>query len=217
MDPEFWRERWRAGQTGFHRSHFHPLLVKYADRIPSDARVLVPLAGKSLDLRFLAERGNDVVGVELVEEAVRGFFADAGWTPEVGRVNGHPVYRACRVELHVADFFDVTPVQLGPLTAVYDRASLIALPPDLRARYAAHLASLAPPESGILMVTIDYDQSEMAGPPFSVPPSEVEAIFGGPFEVFPLESADGLAELPHLASRGLTRLTEHALWLRRRG
>ncbi len=67
------------------------------------------------------------------------------------------------------------------------------------------------------MVTLDYDQNEMQGPPFSVPPSEVEALFGGSFEVVPLESSDGLAELPHLAARGVSRLTEHALWLSRRG
>lgn len=217
MDPAFWRSRWEQGQIGFHQGEYHPLLVRHAERLSEAGRVLVPLAGKTRDMHFLLEQGHRVVGVELVEDAVRAFFEEAGWTPEVSQAVGHPVYRAQGVELHVCDFFSLTPGHIGAIDAVYDRAALIALPPDLRARYAAHLASLAPPASGVLMITIDYDPTQMNGPPFSVPPSEVEAIFGGPFEIFPLETSEEAADAANLARRGVGALREHALWLRRRG
>lgn len=192
------------------------MLERHVGRFRAGARILAPLSGKSLDLGFLEERGHPVIGVELVEEAVAAFFTEAGRCPEIDRSGRHPVYREGRMELVVADFFQTTPRQLGRIDAVYDRAALIALPADRRARYAAHLASLLPHDTGILMVTVDYDPKEISGPPFSVPPSEIEAIFGGPFEIFPLETV-AVEPPPNLAARGLTRLREHALWLRRRG
>lgn len=216
MEPDFWRERWREGRIAFHRGEPHPLLVAHCNRFAEGGRILVPLAGKSLDIRFLLERGHEVVAVELVEDAVRAFFDDLGETPVVEERQGCPVYLGEKVTFHVADFFETTPGGLGRVDGIYDRASLVALPPAYRARYAAHLASLAPYGSGVLMITVDYDRGQMSGPPFSVPPSEVEAIFGGPFEVFTLDSVDGLDDNPVLRERGLTRLGEHALWLRRR-
>lgn len=216
MDGEFWRSRWQSGQIAFHRTEHHPLLERYIGRFPSGARILVPLAGKSVDMRYLRARGHSVVGVEMVETAVEQFYQEAGWSPEITRKGAHPVYRAEDVELHVADMFHTTPGQLGRIHGVYDRASLIALPPVMRARYAAHLAGLLPGHVGILMITLEYDSREMKGPPFSVPVSQVEAIFGGPFEVFHLESHDALDAQSNLRERGLTELREHAIWLRRR-
>lgn len=217
MEPDFWRERWRSGRIGFNQADPHPVLVRLAPRFPPGGRIFVPLAGKSVDMRYLAELGHPVVGVELVESAVEAFFEESGWTPEVDRSGRHPIYRAENVEIHTADVFEVVPRHLGNIAAVYDRASLIALPPDLRARYAAHLAMLLSRQVGVLMITVEYDAKELNGPPFSVPPSEIHAIFGGPFEVFPLESnKDALDEQSLLRERGLTQLTEHTFWLRRR-
>ena len=51
---------------------------------------------------------------------------------------------------------------------MYDRASLIALPPEMRERYARHLAGILPPATQILLITLDYPQPEMPGPPFAV-------------------------------------------------
>lgn len=217
MEPDFWKKRWERGQIGFHRNEVHPLLERHMERLGGGVRVLVPLAGKTVDLRYLGEHGYEVVGVELVEEAVQDFFSEAGWSASIDTSKGYPVYRGQGVELQVTDFLLTTPRQLGPIRAVYDRASLVALPPAMRARYAAHMASLLPKGATVLMITVDYDVQEMSGPPFSVPPAEVEAIFGGPFEVSVLESMDALGGNPGLQARGLTSLREHALWLRRRG
>lgn len=217
MDAEFWRVRWREGRIGFHQDEVHPLLERFGHRFPPGGRILVPLAGKSLDMRHLAREGHEVIGVEWVEEAARAFFREAGTSPTEETVAGHVHLRTPKIELVVGDFLDTTPRQIGQVDGVYDRASFIALPPELRARYAAHLASLLSRDTGVLMVTVSYQPGVISGPPFSVRPTEIEAVFGGPFEVFHLETIDALDDNPHLRDRGLTRLVEHAMWLRRRG
>ena len=120
------------------------MLERFGDRFAPGARILVPLCGKSLDMHWLVESGYSVVGVELVESAVAAFFEEAGWTPEIDRSGPHPVYRANGVELHAASMLGITPKQLGEVTGVYDRASTITLPPEMRAGFAAHMASLLP-------------------------------------------------------------------------
>ncbi len=61
MQPEFWHERWRSGQIGFHQSAVEPQLEAAIGRARSSAsgrRVFVPLCGKSLDLLWLRDRGH---------------------------------------------------------------------------------------------------------------------------------------------------------------
>ena len=83
MDADFWLERWRQGQTGFHMKRPTPLLAKYwpALGVPRGSRVLVPLCGKSLDMLWLASQGHRVLGVELSPLAVGQFFAENRLAP----------------------------------------------------------------------------------------------------------------------------------------
>ena len=75
---EYWHNRWDKEQTGWHRDEFNDLLEKYWSAInpAKDGEVLVPLCGKSLDMLWLAEQGYDVVGLEIVEQAVQAFFEE---------------------------------------------------------------------------------------------------------------------------------------------
>ncbi|NLE47300.1 MAG: thiopurine S-methyltransferase, partial [Sandaracinaceae bacterium] len=74
--PEVLEERWERGEIGFHEGRPNQLLEKHIGLFEGRRRVLVPLSGKAVDLRFLAERGLEVVGVELVEAAARAFFEE---------------------------------------------------------------------------------------------------------------------------------------------
>jgi len=179
MDPNFWLERWREGRTAFHEEAPNTFLTSHAARLgPAPKRVFVPLCGKSRDLAHLASLGHEVVGVELSPIACESFFFESTVTPE--RTNNGPfqVLSARGVTVFVGDVFDLTPELLGPLDAAYDRAALVALPPEMQERYAAHLLNLLPPGAPILLVTFDYDTSKMEGPPFSVTNERVEALFG---------------------------------------
>lgn len=200
MDPSFWHARWQANQIGFHEGRPNSYLERFADRLPAGARVLVPLCGKANDLAYLASRGHTVIGVELVEAAVAAFFAEHQLAPTRTPAGDHVAYQAGEITVLAGDWFATTAAQLGPVDAIYDRAALIALPPALRPRYAAHLRALAP-GAPALLITIAYPQAAMEGPPFSVDDDEVHALWAGRTVTV---LADEPLVQPRLAATGAT-------------
>lgn len=209
MQPEFWHKKWESNQIGFHQPEVNPYLQRYWPdlAIPAQAGVLVPLCGKSLDLLWLAGRGHRVLGVELSQRAVEDFFREQQLQPQISEEGGFKVYRAGAIELWCGDFFSLTAANVAGCTALYDRAALIALPPMMRERYAAHLQSILPTCRGLL-VTLDYDQSQMPGPPFSVDDAEVQRLLGSVWRVEMLEQQDVLDDSWKFVQAGVTRLEE---------
>jgi thiopurine S-methyltransferase len=218
MDPAFWHARWEAGQIGFHQPEFHVLLRRLWPRLSLRAgeRVFVPLCGKSLDMLWLLEQGHRVLGVELSPLAVAAFFRDNGLSPSPRSEDGFECWGLDELELWCGDYFNLRPEHLAEVGAVYDRASLIALPPELRRRYAERLAALLPPATPVLLITLEYPQGQMAGPPFSVGEDEVRELFGAAFEVELLETASILDQEPRFRAKGLSDLLEKAWRLVRR-
>lgn len=209
MQPEFWHKKWETNQIGFHQPEVNPYLQRHWPdlAIPAQARVLVPLCGKSLDLLWLAGRGHQVLGVELSEKAVEDFFLEQQLQPQVSEQGNFKVYRAGAIELWCGDFFSLAADDVAGCTALYDRAAVIALPPAMRERYAAHLQGILPRCRGLL-VTLDYDQSQMPGPPFSVDDSEVQRLLGSVWRVEMLEEQDVLGDSWKFVQAGVTRLEE---------
>jgi thiopurine S-methyltransferase len=178
MEREFWFERWREGRTAFHEGEVNRFLVKHGGRLAGCERILVPLCGKAEDLAYLAN-AHDVVGIELVADAVKQFFAEHELTPTsiMTYSDTLQVYRAAQLRIVAGDFFATTADIVGPIDAVYDRAALVALPPDMRRRYANHLRAIAPNAKRHLIVSLAYPPDAMSGPPFSVPASELRALY----------------------------------------
>lgn len=206
MEAEFWHARWREGRIGFHEGKPNRMLERYAGLLAGRARVLVPLCGKADDLAFLASAGHEVVGVELVESAVRDFFVERGLTPSVREVGPFRAYSAGRVTLYAGDFFAATRELLGPLDALYDRAALIALPEPMRRAYAEALRGLMPAGALGLLVTIDYAEGGMEGPPFSIPEAHLRELYAG-ITVEPLETVNAVdARLASIRGRECTWL-----------
>ncbi|NBA98544.1 thiopurine S-methyltransferase [Pseudomonas sp. R5(2019)] len=210
MQPEFWHKRWESGQIGFHLGHVNPLLLAHWPGLglPAGARVLVPLCGKSLDLAWLASQGLRVLGVELAQKAVEDFFREHGLTPERSQQGAFEVFRAGSVELWCGDVFALTAEDLADCVGLYDRAALIALPPPMRQRYVQHLATLLPEQCKGLLITMDYDQAQIEGPPFSVPDDEVQALMAGRWQVTELQCEDILGESWKFVQAGVSRLQE---------
>jgi thiopurine S-methyltransferase len=210
MEPEFWLERWRRGETGWHLDEVNRHLTELWPRLglSTDTRVFVPLCGKTLDLLWLASRSHRVLGVELSRLAVESLFADNGLTPTVAEEPSFMRFRVDELEVLCGDFFDLAPGHLAGVGAVYDRASLIALPPGQRARYAAHLDRVLPDTVPRLLITLEYDQSRMDGPPFSVHPEEVQSLFGVRHRITELAGFDVLDESARFRARGLEGLRE---------
>jgi thiopurine S-methyltransferase len=164
---------------------------------------------------WLRAQGHKVLGIELSEVAVASFFAEQELQPLRETIGPLQRWHADGYELYVGDFFDLGAAQLAGVCALYDRAALIALPPALRARYAQHLAVTLPLGCKMLLLTMDYPQEQMAGPPFAVAEPEVRALFSGDFSVRLLATRDALLEEPRFQQRGLESRHEQAYLLER--
>ncbi|AJP48445.1 thiopurine S-methyltransferase [Rugosibacter aromaticivorans] len=216
MESSFWHERWEKNEIGFHQSRFHPFLPKYWPSldIKQGSRVFVPLCGKSRDLLWLRDQDLDVIGVELSKLAVEDFFKENQLTAIITQHGELTLYECSGIRIFCGDFFKLTAADLAGVAGVFDRASLVALPPAMRRDYARHMQKILPSGTQTLLVCFAYPQEQMDGPPFSVEEAEVHALFGTASEVTFLAEADVLDNEPRFKQRGLTRLHEKAFRLR---
>lgn len=194
MDPGFWHQRWQTNETGWHEKAANPLLLKHFPSLslPNASRLFVPLCGKSLDVGWLLAQGYHVAGAELSELAVTQLFAQLGMEPIISEIGLLKHYRGTKLDVFVGDIFQLTHEVLssiGKINAVYDRAALVALPPDMRIRYTAHLQAITA-TAPQLLICYEYDQTVVPGPPFSVPAEEVHRHYDTRYRLTLLESLD---------------------------
>jgi thiopurine S-methyltransferase len=212
MTQDFWIDRWNENKIGFHQEDINQHLITHFGELEAlpGGRVLVPLCGKSRDMIWLRSRGVRVVGVELSRKAVEAFFEENSIAAAVSEEGPFVRYEADGIVLLCGDFFELRDTDIAGVTAVYDRAALIALPRELRVRYAQHLTSLLAPGAHMLLLTFEYPPEEMEGPAFSVDEREVEELFAGSFSIEHLSSNDVLNDEGNerFRERGLTKLVE---------
>lgn len=166
---EQWLERWQEGRIGWHEDEGNASLKRHWRA--SGRTVLVPLCGKSADMRWIAEQGNRVIGVELSDIAAKAFFAEQGISFSTSE-DQLPRYDADGIDITIycGDFFALKSL---PCNAHFDRGALIAVPPEMRPVYAAHVNSLLSDDAEQLVITVDYDDETAMGPPFSVSDAEL--------------------------------------------
>ncbi|TYB90462.1 thiopurine S-methyltransferase [Oceaniovalibus sp. ACAM 378] len=191
MESDFWHQRWGSNRIGFHEGQVNALFAAHFGRLHlrAGARLFLPLCGKTRDVGWLRERGFAVAGAELSRRAIGDLFTDLDVTPEITRTETLENWHAPGLDFFVGDIFDLTAQDLGPVDAVYDRAALVALPPTMRDRYAPHLIGLT---GGVqqLLITFEYDQTAMDGPPFSIDGPEVRRHYDARFDVVELERCE---------------------------
>lgn len=185
MEHHFWLERWEQNQIGFHQAEINEYLSNHWQELglAPGAPVLVPLCGKSLDMLWLRDQGHPVFGIELSEKAVAAFFEENAIAPEIERRAAYVDYRAEALRLRVGDFFALGSEDVQGIGAVYDRASLIALPPEMRRDYVNHMAELLSSGAHILLITMEYPEGTLDGPPFSVTEEEVHELYATHFQI----------------------------------
>lgn len=218
MEIDFWLERWSKNEIGFHQQEMNPYLAYfYGDKGPSaeqreKLKVFVPLCGKSRDMLWLSQNGYKVFGVECSERAVKDFFEENALSYKYAEKDEHAFYQTgdqnSVIEIFQGDFFSLQKDDLDNITDIYDRASLVALPLDMRKQYADKMAELQNPGIRTLLVTLTYDQSEMNGPPFSVSENDVNELYSDYFSIEKLCFKDTIANEPRMQDRGLTSLVE---------
>lgn len=218
MDPAFWQDRWQSRRIGFHQSRVTPLLQRHwaSLQLPHGSRVFVPLAGKSKDMAWLAAHGHRVLGVELSRLAVDEFFVEHALTPTRWQTRLGTHFSAGGIELVCGDVFDFDREALADFDAVFDRAALIALPAEMRIRYATEFYAQLPAGCRGLLITLEYPQHQKHGPPFAVDAAEVQALLETQWQIDLLEREDILAEEHKFLADGVTRLHAAVYRLERR-
>ena len=210
MQKDFWLERWQQNQIGFHQEEGNPALREFAGEleiVPGDL-VIVPLCGKSRDLEWLQQQGYRVLGVELSTIAANDFFVEHGKEVSITSRDKFQSYRSGDIEILCGDYFDLDAEMFTEVRAIFDRAALIAMPPEMRPAYAEKIAGLLLPGTRILLVTMEYPGNQMQGPPFSVPEGNVQNLYGKNFSISVLQENDILAREPRFRERGLTSMVE---------
>ncbi|WP_144212674.1 thiopurine S-methyltransferase [Shewanella donghaensis] len=218
MEPSFWHDKWQLQQIGFHQPQVNPFLVKYWPQLAvnSSTEVFVPLCGKTLDMCYLAELGHNVLGCELSQTAVEDFFKENCLPVESKSKGEHQYFATEQVTLIQGDIFTLPQNITQSIDAFYDRAALIAWPEEMRQQYALQLAQLIPANVKGLLITLDYPQAELNGPPFAVSPQWIEQYLAPYFDVEVLECADVLADNPRFIKKEVTWLNEAAYLLTRK-
>ncbi|NKF49417.1 thiopurine S-methyltransferase [Shewanella sp. WXL01] len=218
MEPSFWHQKWDNQQIGFHLPEVNPYLIKLWSqlKLPANSAVFVPLCGKTLDMCYLAEQGHDVIGCELNQTAVEHFFSDNDLTASVESVGELQHYSCEQISLYQGDIYSLPASVTQSIGGFYDRAALIAWPDEMRADYAKKLAELIPAGVSGLLVTLDYPQAALQGPPFAVSPDWIEQHLTEYFDVELLSCDDVLEDNARFKNKNVPWLNEATYKLTRK-
>ena len=217
VDNQHWLDRWQEDRIGFHETSVNRHLQNcFPGLAPAPGSgVFLPLCGKAVDIHWIAGQGFEVIGIELSSIAIEAFFAENSLDFERVETDRFAQYKSANITLLQGDFFDLKPDDLSNCQLVYDRAALIALEPHDRPRYYDHMLTIVPASCDMLLISLEYDQTEMQGPPFSVPSEEIIHRYRDAFSIHTLETSNIIDERPRWRKVGLSALQESVFSLTR--
>ena len=217
VDNNHWLDRWQEDRIGFHEASVNRHLQNWFPRLAPapGSGVFLPLCGKAVDIHWIARQGFEVVGIELSSIAIEAFFAENSLDFERVETDRFVEYKSANITLLQGDFFDLKHDDLSHCQLVYERAALIALEHHDRPRYYDHMLSILPASCDMLLVSLEYDQTEMQGPPFSVPTEEILQRYQNAFSIHMLETGNIIDERPRWRKVGLSALQESVFSLTR--
>lgn len=189
MKHEFWHDKWQKNEIGFHLNQPHSLLVKYIDslNLEKNTRIFLPLCGKSLDIHWLLAQGYHLIGIDLSPIAIEELISELAIPFTERKLEKLTHYHHPQIDLFVGDFFELTSSNIGKIDAIYDRAALVALPEEMRTDYAQYLMQISN-QATQLLISFEYDQSAMAGPPFSISPQQLKDYYSKQYQLQLLDS-----------------------------
>lgn len=197
-----WKEKWENHNIGFHQEQGHQLLKKHLDTFlkgETGLRVFFPLCGKAVEMKWFADQGHHVVGVEISELGIREFFTEQNisYSEEpIGEIPGAKVFKSSsgNISLYCCSLFDLPRAPIGKFDRIWDRGALVAVNPGDRKRYTDIMLSLTRKGFQYLLAVLSYDPTKHAGPPFYVPDAEVRKLFGSVCTIRSLEKVDVMEE-----------------------
>ncbi|XP_062952871.1 thiopurine S-methyltransferase isoform X2 [Cynocephalus volans] len=199
---EEWQDKWVNHKIGFHKEQGHPLLKKHLDTFlkgESGLRVFFPLCGKAVEMKWFADLGHSVVGVEISELGIREFFMEQNLSYSEEPITGIPGAKVFKshsgnISLYCCSIFDLPRTNIGKFDRIWDRGALVAVNPRDRKCYADTVLSLLRKGFHYLVSVVSYDPTKHAGPPFYVPDAEIKRLFGTICNIYCLENVDAFEE-----------------------
>ena len=191
MESIFWHKRWEENEIGWHQAETNPLLAEFINELPlvKGSRIFIPLCGKTHDIAYLLSKGYRIAGAELNKPAVEQLFIELGIEPNISKIENIDRYSAENIDIFVGDIFELSRETLGSVDAIYDRAALVALPDEMRTKYRSHLLKITD-VSPQLLITFEYDQNLMPGPPFSISEADVKQYYESSYKLRMLKKVD---------------------------
>ena len=198
LDPTDWESCYQEGTTPWEKGEAAPPLLEYLEGKPLDGRILVPGCGFGHDVRGIARAcpGSDVVGLDISASAIAGAedFQKAGGERYL-----------------LGDLFDLPPELRGGCDYVFEHTCLSALPPELRSGYVDAFHQALKPGGQVLAIFFltPWDDGETPEPPpYGVTTGELDAMFGGKFEL--IDEWVPIRQYPGREGRELMRLLGRA-------
>lgn len=200
ITQEEWQDKWVNHKIGFHQAEGHQLLKKHLDNFlkgESRLRVFFPLCGKAVEMKWFADLGHSVIGVEISELGIREFFMEQNLSyseEPITEIPGAKVFKSSsgNISLYCCSIFDLPRANIGKFDRIWDRGALVAVNPSDRGRYADTVLYLLRKGFLYLMSVFSYDPTQFEGPPFYVPDSEIQALFGTKCNIHCLEKVDAI-------------------------
>nr|XP_020453192.1 thiopurine S-methyltransferase [Monopterus albus] len=212
---EKWEKNWQEDKIGFHQPHVNKVLENNIHKVlagRTGVSFFFPLCGKAVDMKWLADMGHSVVGVEISEKAIKQFFEENNLTyseEPVPAIPGMKVYKSSEknISLYKCDLFNFSSSIRGQFGAIWDRGSLVAINPRDREKYSSLLTSLMAKDCRYLVATLLYNPELYKGPPFLVPDEQIHSLFGNSCDIELLQSEDAMTDRQR--DWGLDYFTEH--------
>ena len=169
MEAEFWHKLWDTNEIGFHNEKVNELFLKNFPHLElkKNSRIFIPLCGKTVDIKWLLDNDYNVVGVELNETAIKELFNYLKLEAAIETIGSLTLYSAANINIYVGDIFKLDKSTLGKVDLIYDRGAIVALPSKMRKKYTSLLVDITK-YAQQLIISYEYDQNLMKGPPFSV-------------------------------------------------
>ncbi|EAW62913.1 hCG1978654 [Homo sapiens] len=147
---EEWQDKWVNGNTAFHQEQGPQLLKKHLDTFlkgESGLRVFFPLCRKEVEMKWFADRGHSVVGVEISELGIREFFTEQNLSYSEEPITEIPGTKAFKsssgnISSYCCSIFDLPRTNIGTFDMIWDRGALVAINPGDRKCYADIMLSL---------------------------------------------------------------------------
>ncbi|XP_052095165.1 probable thiopurine S-methyltransferase isoform X2 [Mytilus californianus] len=222
LDADGWNERWKNRNIGFHKDHINVMLEKHVNRLINNRenlKIFIPLCGKSLDMKWLADQGHTVVGVDCSEIAFQEFFEEHSLEHTVEPVEtlSGKVYTSKdkNILLYCCDFYKFSRETAGQFNGIWDRGALVAINRHDRQKYSTLMKSLMAPDCQYLLDTLDYNEALWPGPPHFVSAEQIQSLYGDDCDIEDVDTMDAMEEKHK--KRGLDYINErlHVITLKK--